>query len=92
MSRDSVGDPQEIATELATNSLQYTGGSFRLAFWWHHEHLVCEARDGGRFRDPFVGLKYPSAGGAEGRGLFLVNATADLEHTHHGERHHFRRT
>lgn len=82
LSADGLDDLQLIATELATNSLQYAGGSCQLAFWRHHEHLVCEARDGGRIQDPFVALKRPGAGGTASRGLFLVNAMADLVRTH----------
>lgn len=82
LSKDGLDDLQMIATELATNSLQYAGGSCRLAFWRDKEHLICEARDGGRLDDPFVGLKRPSASGTASRGLFLVNAMADLVRTH----------
>ena len=71
-----------IATELATNSLQYTGGACQLAFWRENEYLVCEARDGGRLEDPFVGLTPPSASGTASRGLYLVNAMADLVRMH----------
>jgi anti-sigma regulatory factor (Ser/Thr protein kinase) len=82
LSKDGLDDLQMIATELATNSLQYAGGSCRLAFWRHNEHLVCEARDGGRLSDPFVGFKRPSGSGTASRGLYLVNAMADLVRTH----------
>ncbi|MDT5225805.1 MAG: hypothetical protein QOG19_3212 [Mycobacterium sp.] len=82
LSRDGLDYLQMVATELATNSLQYTGGDCRLAFWRHNEHLVCEARDGGRLEDPFVGLKRPSASASASRGLFLVNAMSDLVRTH----------
>lgn len=80
--KDGLDDLQMIATELATNSLQYAGGSCQLAFWRHNEHLVCEARDGGQLEDPFVGFKRPNASGTASRGLFLVNAMADLVRTH----------
>lgn len=82
LSRDGLDDLQMIATELATNSLQYAGGSCRLAFWRHDEHLVCEARDRGRLKDRFIGHRRPSARGTASRGLFLVNAMADLVRTH----------
>lgn len=82
LSNAGLDDLQMIATELATNSLQYAGGSCQLTFWRHNEHLVCEARDGGRFKDPSVGLKRPGASGTASRGLFLVNAMADLVRTH----------
>lgn len=82
LSKDGLDDLQMIATELASNSLQHAGGCCELAFWRHDEHLVCEARDGGRLEDPFVGLRRPSASGTASRGLFLVNAMADLVRTH----------
>ncbi|WP_230981608.1 sensor histidine kinase [Mycobacterium malmoense] len=82
LSQDSIEDLQLIATELATNSLMYTGGACRLAFWRNDEHLVCEARDTGRFDDPLVGRLDPGPGGPASRGLFLVNAISDLVRTH----------
>lgn len=82
LSKDGLDDLQVIATELATNSLQYANGSCRLAFWRHNEHLVCEARDRGHLQDPFVGHRSPGAGGTASRGLYLVNAMADLVRTH----------
>ena len=82
LSRDGIEDLQLIATELATNSLMYTDGACRLAFWRHDKHLVCEARDGGRLDDPLVGRLYPGPSGPASRGLFLVNAISDLVRTH----------
>lgn len=80
LSPDRVADLQLIVTELATNSVLHTGGSCRLGFWLHNGHFVCEARDGGRFNDPLAGRRAPV--GTGGRGLFLVNAIADLVRTH----------
>ena len=82
LSKDAVDDLQLVATELATNSLMYTDGGCRLAFWRHDKHLVCEARDTGRFEDPLVGRLDPGASGPASRGLFLVNAISDLVRTH----------
>jgi anti-sigma regulatory factor (Ser/Thr protein kinase) len=82
LSEDGTEDLQLIATELATNSLMYTNGACRLAFWRDNEHLVCEARDTGRLDDPLAGRRPPGAGGTASRGLFLVNAMADLVRTH----------
>ena len=82
LSQDGIEELQLIATELASNSLLYTDGECQLAFWRHNDHLVCEARDSGRFDDPLVGLRPPGAGGSASRGLFLVNAMADLVRTH----------
>ena len=82
LSQDGIDDLQLIATELATNSLMYTDGACRLAFWRHDEHLVCEARDSGRWDDPLVGRLDPGPTGPASRGLFLVNAISDLVRIH----------
>jgi anti-sigma regulatory factor (Ser/Thr protein kinase) len=82
LSEDGIEDLQLIATELATNSLMYTNGACRLAFWRHADHLVCEARDSGRLDDPLAGCLDPGPGGPASRGLFLVNAMSDLVRTH----------
>lgn len=82
LSQESIEDLQLVATELATNSLMYTGGACRLAFWQDDGHLVCEARDTGRFDDPLVGRLDPGPCGPASRGLYLVNAISDLVRTH----------
>ena len=82
LSQDGIEDLQLVATELATNSLLYTDGACRLAFWRKDEHLVCEARDSGRIDDPLVGRLHPGPSGPASRGLFLVNAISDLVRTH----------
>ena len=82
LSQDAIEDLQLIATELATNSLMYTDGACRLAFWRDDEHLVCEARDNGRLDDPLVGRLDPGPRALASRGLFLVNAISDLVRTH----------
>ncbi|OBB92617.1 sensor histidine kinase [Mycobacterium sp. 852002-40037_SCH5390672] len=82
VSQESMEDLQLVATELATNSLMYTGGACRLAFWKDDGHLVCEARDSGRFDDPLVGRLDPGPCGPASRGLYLVNALSDLVRTH----------
>jgi anti-sigma regulatory factor (Ser/Thr protein kinase) len=82
LSQSGIEDLQLIATELASNSLMYTDGACRLAFWRDDEHLVCEARDTGRLDDPLVGRLDPGPSGPASRGLFLVNAISDLVRTH----------
>ncbi|GKU37249.1 sensor histidine kinase [Mycobacterium montefiorense] len=82
LSQDGIEDLQLVATELATNSLMYTDGACRLAFWRDDDHLVCEARDSGRLDDPLVGRLDPGPTGPASRGLFLVNAISDLVRTH----------
>ncbi|HEX5256058.1 MAG TPA: sensor histidine kinase [Mycobacterium sp.] len=82
LSQESIEDLQLVATELATNSLMYTGGACRLAFWQDDGHLVCEARDTGRLDDPMVGRLNPGPRAPASRGLYLVNAISDLVRTH----------
>jgi anti-sigma regulatory factor (Ser/Thr protein kinase) len=82
LSRDGIEELQLIATELASNSLMYTDGGCQLAFWRQEQHLVCEARDTGRFVDPLAGRRPLGASGNASRGLFMVNAMADLVRTH----------
>lgn len=81
---EAIANLELIATELATNSLEHAGGACRLALWQHNGYLVCEARDHGRINDPLAGRRPPVGGMAAGRGLFLVNALADLVRTHSG--------
>ncbi|HZA10444.1 sensor histidine kinase [Mycobacterium sp.] len=84
LSPDRIVDLKVIATELATNSLQHTDNGCRLALWHHDGHVVCEARDTGHLDDPLAGRRPPSSATSGGRGLFVINALADLVriHTH----------
>lgn len=79
---ERVGDLQVIVTELATNSIEYTAGSCTLALWQRDGTLICQASDGGQLNDPLAGRRFPELHRAGGRGLFLVNALADLVRTH----------
>lgn len=82
LSAEGIGDLQLIVTELATNSLQHAKSACRLTFWQHDGRLVCQARDAGRLLDPLAGRLPPQPDDLTGRGLFLVNALADLVRTH----------
>lgn len=82
LSAEGIADLQLIVTELATNSLQHAQSACRLAFWQHDGRLVCEARDRGRLIDPLAGRLPPQPDDVTGRGLFLVNALADLVRRH----------
>ncbi|BBU24607.1 sensor histidine kinase [Mycobacterium xenopi] len=82
LSADGIADLQLIITELATNSLQHGNGKCWLAFWEHDGHLVCEARDTGFLDDPLAGRRPPSGEETSPRGLFVVNALADLVRIH----------
>lgn len=82
LSPDAAVDLQLIATELAASSVQHTGGPCRLALWWQHGYLVCEARDPGYLDDPLAGCRQYDRDTNRGRGLFVVNAVADLVRIH----------
>lgn len=82
MSAEKIADLKLVATELATNSLDHAGAACRLAFWYQAGHVVCEARDIGRWTDPLAGRLPPAAAGSGPYGLFVVNAIADLLRTH----------
>ncbi|WP_375487944.1 anti-sigma factor RsbA family regulatory protein [uncultured Mycobacterium sp.] len=79
---ESIADLKLIITELATNSLQHGNGTCRLGFWEHGGYLVCEARDAGFLDDPLAGRRPPSGDENGQRGLFVVNALADLVRIH----------
>jgi anti-sigma regulatory factor (Ser/Thr protein kinase) len=81
-SDDRIGDLQLIATELATCSLRHTDGPCRLAFWQEDGHFICEVRDTGCLDDPLAGRRGYESDTTRGRGLFVVNAVADLVRTH----------
>lgn len=82
LSAERVGDLQLIVTELATNSLKYTPGDCTVALWQRGGNLVCQVCDNGRLDDPLAGRRSPDLLATDGRGLFLVNALADLVRTH----------
>jgi anti-sigma regulatory factor (Ser/Thr protein kinase) len=82
LSADQTADLQLIASELATASLTHVGGTCRLALWRHDGHVVCEARDDGCLDDPLAGRRPYGSDSDRGRGLYVVNAVADLVRTH----------
>jgi anti-sigma regulatory factor (Ser/Thr protein kinase) len=77
-----IADLQLIANELATSSLMHTGGPCRLALWHQDGHLVCEARDRGYLDDLLAGRRPYDSDTGRGRGLYVVNAVADLVRIH----------
>ena len=79
---DQTTDLQLIASELATASLSRAGGTCRLALWRQDGHVVCEAREDGCRDDPLAGRRPYGTDSDRGRGLYVVNAVADLVRTH----------
>lgn len=82
LSAERISDLHLIVTELATNSLNYSGTGCRLTLWRRAGELICEIRDGGRFDDPMAGRRPAARNAVNGRGLLLVNALADLVRVH----------
>jgi len=82
LSPNQTADLQLIASELATASLTHVGGTCRLALWRDDGHVVCEARDDGCLDDPLAGRRPYTSDSDRGRGLYVVNAVADLVRTH----------
>jgi anti-sigma regulatory factor (Ser/Thr protein kinase) len=66
------------ATELATNSIRYGGGSGTVTMWAADGAAVVEFSDGGRLADPLTGRLTPTLEQEGGRGLFLVHQLCDL--------------
>lgn len=81
----SCGLPQEkvealelAASELATNSLLYGGGTGTVALWVESGAAVVEFSDTGRLTDPLTGRVRPPADRLGGFGLYLVHQLCDL--------------
>ena len=82
LSPDQTADLQLITSELTTASLTPVGGTCRLALWRQDHHVVCEARDDGCLDDPLAGRRPYDSDSDRGRGLYVVNAVADLVRTY----------
>jgi anti-sigma regulatory factor (Ser/Thr protein kinase) len=66
------------ASELATNSIRYGGGSGTVAMWVQDGAAVVEFSDAGHVTDPLIGRRSPALDAEGGRGLFLVHQLCDL--------------
>ncbi|MCV7383672.1 sensor histidine kinase [Mycolicibacter longobardus] len=77
-----IADLQLIVNELASNSLQYGRGPCTVLLWEVSGQLVCQVRDAGHLTDPLAGRRPIIRDSAQGYGLFVVNATADLVRIH----------
>lgn len=66
------------ASELATNSIRYGGGSGTVAMWVQDGAAVVEFSDDGHLTDPLAGRLTPTLDQEGGRGLFLVHQLCDL--------------
>jgi anti-sigma regulatory factor (Ser/Thr protein kinase) len=66
------------ASELATNSIRYGGGTGTLAMWVEADAVVIEFSDAGHLADPLTGRIRPPLDSVGGRGLYLVHQLCDL--------------
>jgi anti-sigma regulatory factor (Ser/Thr protein kinase) len=78
LSEEQVEVLELAASEVATNSIRYGGGSGTLAMWLEPDAVVIEFTDAGHLTDPLTGRLTPPLEGAGGRGLYLVNQLCDL--------------
>ncbi|MEB3019920.1 sensor histidine kinase [[Mycobacterium] crassicus] len=81
-SPSGIADMQLIVNELTSNGLQHGRGPCTLLLWEANGQLICQVRDSGHLTDPMAGHRSIIRDGAHGRGLFVVNATADLVRVH----------
>ena len=82
---DRVRDLVLAVNEIATNTLQHSGGSGSLRIWHDGRFVTCEIRDAGRLSDPLVGRRRPDPVAARGRGLWMANQLCDLLQWRSGE-------
>lgn len=80
-----LADVALVVTELVTNGVEHGGGQATLRLWAARTHLVCEVLSSGRLSDPLAGRVPTSVHQTRGRGLLLVNHSADLVRTHVSE-------
>ena len=78
LSQEQVEVLELAASELATNSIRYGGGSGTVAMWVEPDAMVVEFTDAGHLADPLTGRLTPPLESPGGRGLFLVHQLCDL--------------
>ena len=78
LSAEQVEALELAASELATNSIRYGGGSGTVAMWVEPGAVVVEFSDAGHILDPLTGRFTPSLDQEGGRGIYLVHQICDL--------------
>jgi anti-sigma regulatory factor (Ser/Thr protein kinase) len=78
LSEERVEALELAASELATNSIRYGGGTGTLAMWLEPDAVVIEFTDAGHLADPLTGRISPPLDAIGGRGLYLVYQLCDL--------------
>jgi serine/threonine-protein kinase RsbW len=64
-------------TELATNTLQYSGGTGHVLIWAEAGAVVCEVQDTGPLSARPLDQPMPAPTAARGRGLAIVRTVCD---------------
>ncbi|MGI8679006.1 MAG: anti-sigma factor RsbA family regulatory protein [Jatrophihabitans sp.] len=75
---DRIEDLVLAANEIVTNSLRHGGGVATVTTWFADGAAICEVRDRGHLKDPFVGRFAPPPSATSGRGVWLANHLCDL--------------
>jgi anti-sigma regulatory factor (Ser/Thr protein kinase) len=77
LAAERIADLVLAASEVAANTLAYTGSGGTFQVWHDENEIVCQAHDQGWITDPLAGRvrKLPDS---RGHGLFLVNHVCDL--------------
>jgi anti-sigma regulatory factor (Ser/Thr protein kinase) len=78
LSDDQVEVLELAASELATNSIRYGGGTGTVAMWLEPDAVVVQFTDAGHLADPLTGRISPPLESVGGRGLYLVHQLCDL--------------
>lgn len=78
LSEEQVEVLELAASELATNSIRYGGGSGTLAMWLERDAVIVEFTDTGHLAEPLTGRRSPPLESVGGRGLYLVHQLCDL--------------
>ncbi len=73
-----VEDLLVAASEIATNSVLYGGGSGTLTIWRDGQCVGCDICDRGRIAEPLVGRQRPKPDQLGGRGIWIANQLCDL--------------
>jgi anti-sigma regulatory factor (Ser/Thr protein kinase) len=73
-----VEDLLVAASEVATNSVLYGGGSGTLTIWRDGQCIGCDICDRGRIAEPLVGRQRPRPDQPGGRGIWIANQLCDL--------------
>jgi anti-sigma regulatory factor (Ser/Thr protein kinase) len=72
-----LADVVLAASEIAVNSILYSGGG-EMLLWRETHRFLCEFRDKGTIEDPLVGRFRPAPRERRGRGIWLAHHLADL--------------